>query len=166
MNWPKITKDTPLEEVKRIHQKIWDYAIEHGEKPSTPYRNDCAACEYCHVTCKHCPIDWKDDLIGIVLFGCSRLYRAWNGAQHISENEERAISLAKKIRDIPFKYETREESHVRSEDGREATSSRQLDYAESIGTATEGESGVCCDRDDNFTARDIGEKNSKDAYSG
>lgn len=36
MNWPEITEETPIEEVKRIHQMIWDYVIENGEKPDTP----------------------------------------------------------------------------------------------------------------------------------
>lgn len=44
--WPEITKNTPIEKVKKIHQQIWNYVIEHGKKPKTPYYFDCVACEY------------------------------------------------------------------------------------------------------------------------
>lgn len=44
--WPEITSDTTLDELKEIHERIWNYAIENLRKPSTPYCNDCAFCEY------------------------------------------------------------------------------------------------------------------------
>lgn len=46
VKYSKITKDTPIEELKRIHQAIWDYVIENNRKPCTPYVSNCVACEY------------------------------------------------------------------------------------------------------------------------
>lgn len=53
MDWPKITDDTPLEEIKRIHQQIWQYVVENGEKPKTPYIQNCVLCEYGYVLAGH-----------------------------------------------------------------------------------------------------------------
>lgn len=46
VKYSKITEDTPIEELKRIHQAIWDYVIENNRKPCTPYVSNCVACEY------------------------------------------------------------------------------------------------------------------------
>lgn len=59
LNAPIITKETPLEMVEEIHHRIWDYVIENGHKPHTPYINDCAACAYAGADCKNCPITWS-----------------------------------------------------------------------------------------------------------
>lgn len=120
--WPKITKDTPIEEVKKIHQQIWDYVIEHGEKPMTPYASDCAACEYDELyegRCRSCPIVWPADdddegrCCNIPLDDdapenwwtrpVSGLYGRWDR----STGEERT-ELARQIRDLPWKFETEE----------------------------------------------------------
>ena len=104
MKWPKITKDTPMEELKRIHQAIWDYAIEHGEKPETPYRSNCIACEWGDMHenhCLSCPIIWPGNR------GCNScleeggLYRQFYQDCSILDKAE----LAKQIRDLPWKFE-------------------------------------------------------------
>ena len=117
MDWPKITKDTPMEELKRIHQTIWDYAIEHGKKPETPYFLDCVACEWCKLCfgnphgqkCSHCPIIWpgnsdhpccvspQDDGLYDLFCHSSRSYLR-------SGRDERKV-FAKLIRDLPWKFE-------------------------------------------------------------
>lgn len=116
MDWPKISKDTPLTEVKRIHQAIWDYVIEHGKKPDTPYRCDCAGCEYdslyeikfegcTHEECERCPIYWpeteetgnKHFCVGVKKFG---LFDKW-----LCAKGEEKVEIAHQIRDLPFKYE-------------------------------------------------------------
>lgn len=128
MKWPEITKDTPLEEVKRIHQMIWDYVIEHGEKPETPYENNCAFCEYgCSIAkdeddyhykydlytipvynmCKYCPGDWThEDIPAGSDFACERnggLYGRWSNAYCKIDEEAFVTDLAKQIRDIPIR---------------------------------------------------------------
>lgn len=111
--WPKVTKETPLSEVKRIHQLIWDYAINRSEKPCTPYFNDCVLCAYAgnkaitiaslkeflgtsnyssEGRCQFCPVKWpNEDSCG----KSSSLYHRWF--------RTRDPELAKRIRDIPFK---------------------------------------------------------------
>lgn len=111
--WPRVTADTPLSEIKRIHWLIWDYAINRGEKPCTPYFNDCVLCRYAsnkaitiallkgslgisnyslESRCHFCPVKWpNDDSCG----RSSSLYLRWF--------ETRDPELAKKIRDLPFK---------------------------------------------------------------
>lgn len=105
MEWPKITKETPLEEIKAIHQRIWDYVIEHGKKPDTPYHGDCAACEYDNVmsindidNCSKCPIAWPGD---VKCGSIESLYRK----RCLEQGLEKEIALARQIRDTPFKYE-------------------------------------------------------------
>lgn len=110
MHWPKITKDTPLTEVKRIHQAIWDYAIEHGEKPETPYNSNCAACNYAKMLsqfgdeyCSRCPIVWPRIPTSVYINRCFSTggpYSKWRN----STGEEKT-ELARQIRDLPFKYE-------------------------------------------------------------
>ena len=111
MDWAKITKDTPLEEIKRIHQTIWDYAIENGRKPDTPYVCNCAACEW---HCIHtgnrpgnygidnlcydgCPIAWDGIPLRFIGEFCGKAFYEWDD-NPTPEN-------AKRIRDMPFKYE-------------------------------------------------------------
>lgn len=112
MDWPEITKDTPQTEVKRIHQLIWNYVIEHGKKPFTPYVNDCVLCVYAQNTiphrvhyietlCRFCPASWTENI------ACpydESLFNRWN--------KTRDPELAKQIRDIPFKYELEEKQNV------------------------------------------------------
>lgn len=98
MDWPEITKDTPLEEIKRIHQQIWQYVVENGEKPETPYLSDCVCCSYCVAryggNCFYFPAKWHDES------GCcheSSEFDIWN--------HSRTEETAQAVRDIPFKYE-------------------------------------------------------------
>lgn len=113
MHWPEITKDTPLTEVKRIHQAIWDYVIEHGEKPNTPYMSNCIACEYAHWilfrNCDCCPVYWPAIKNGSrFCTGCfsgDGLYSKWC-------LNKLNVQLAKQIRDLPFKYELEEKKNV------------------------------------------------------
>lgn len=103
MYWPEITKDTPLEEIKRIHQQIWQYVVENGKKPATPYLFSCSACEYvAEFTdswelghCDICPIAWGERRSKIE--PCGELYYQWS--------EFPTKETAEQIRDIPFKYE-------------------------------------------------------------
>lgn len=119
MDWPKITSGTPMEEVVRIHRAIWDYVIEHKEKPDTPYLNDCAFCEYasCEYTkhnplgvsymqkCRYCLGDWPKSKPWISEYFCERgggLYSKWLKACQM-RNLNRAKKLAIQIRNIPIK---------------------------------------------------------------
>lgn len=101
MEWPEITKDTPMEELKRIHQQIWDYAIVFGYKPKTPYKSNCVACHWKSVhkkTCRHCPIIWPGKFIPyLCIFS---LYGEWTTA-----TEDKKVELAKQIHDLPWKFE-------------------------------------------------------------
>lgn len=130
MHWPEITKDTPLTEVMRIHQQIWDYVIEHGEKPDealVQYAFGCSACEYAESVsrqqyeivavcddfgniyqtnnfCLSCPIKWPNNQ------HCpsrDSIFRRW-----IEEDSFKKSNIAKQIRDLPFKYELEEKENV------------------------------------------------------
>ena len=105
--WPIITKDTPLSEIKEIHRRIWDYVIEHGEKPETPYVYDCVLCEYSDIrydvrgirSCSECPARWPGKLARCYVLGTD--YSGWCEE---SDPEKKRL-LAMKIRDIEFKEE-------------------------------------------------------------
>lgn len=112
MNWPPITKDTPLEEIKRIHQQIWQYTIDHGIKPITYiYDNDCVLCQYDTIMsglddalCSHCPAYFNgehDACLGGML-------QDYISAIRVDHDKNLAKRLAEQIRDIPFKYEMKE----------------------------------------------------------
>lgn len=116
MEWPEITKDTPIEEVMRIHRRIWDYVIEHGEKPVTPYASDCAFCQYYEAhfdeyitNCNDvCLGDWGEGL-----WCMTSIYGMWLCTGDEIEYKE----LAKQIRDIKLKEEYqngRSEDSIRS----------------------------------------------------
>lgn len=110
-DWPKITGDTSIEEVRRIHKMIWDIVVETGEKPCTPYRSDCALCEY---SCGHfndyvsscylCPAIWSESRLEYM--GCMNPespYHKWSRLHKESPiPTDKEIALAKAIRDIPF----------------------------------------------------------------
>lgn len=112
MEWPKITIDTPREELIRIHEQIWNYTIEHGDKPYTPYFGDCAACEFDGIflltkpylfpvgltssVCKFCPLG--EDFCSNDPTG---LYRKWLSAKLPRDKWKAAIE----IRDAEFKSE-------------------------------------------------------------
>lgn len=112
MYCPKITKDTPLEEIKRIHRQIWKYVVKIGRKPYTPYCFHCVDCEYVRVTensllnCYNkCPIAWfsttEDGL------PCGTEFYQWLDCQ--------TKETAEKIRDIPFKYELEKKGEENSQ---------------------------------------------------
>lgn len=107
MHWPEITKGTPLTEVKRIHQAIWDYAIEHGEKPKTPYISDCAGCEYTSGLCSYCPICWPENSYFEKICILGGLFTQWR-----ETSGQEKVDLVCKIRDLPFKYELEEKKNV------------------------------------------------------
>lgn len=82
-NWPEITKDTTIEELREIHKRIWLYAAEHGEKPETPYIWNCALCEWTKIVtnynpdnCLVCPASRKTIGLGHVDC-CNGLYSLW-----------------------------------------------------------------------------------------
>lgn len=118
MYWPEITKDTPLTEVKRIHQAIWDYTIRHGwMKPETPYPSSCVGCAYTNALgkddCKYCPILWPSD--NGCIDGGAGLYERYLNAlilKHPILDRIRLRNIAKQIRDLPFKYELEEKKNV------------------------------------------------------
>lgn len=119
MHWPEITKDTPLTDVKRIHQAIWDYVIEHGEKPDTPYHGNCVGCEYeflydrsIDTICEICPIYWPKTADGkrsCIGKHCSGLFDMFLYAIKYDLDYR---PIAKQIRDLPFKYELEEKQNV------------------------------------------------------
>lgn len=102
--WPEITKDTSMEEIKRIHKDIWNYVIEHGKKPRTPYIHNCVACEYVRqgfvIRCESCPIIWPD-CKACLTDRSDGLYDRWI----LSGGRERD-ELARQIRDLPWRFET------------------------------------------------------------
>lgn len=110
MNWPEITEETPIEEVKRIHQMIWDYVIENGEKPDTPYTINCVACARTRIDSKYkfeavcdlCPIVWPGDALYPYCVSPREngLYDRFCNAYGAEK-----IELAKQIRDLPWKFE-------------------------------------------------------------
>lgn len=116
MDWPEITKDTPLTEVKRIHQTIWDYVIEHGEKPDTPYRGDCIGCEYDILynksldSCEFCPIYWPKTIDGA--HSCVGEYDSGLYDRFMNGGDFERLEVAKQIRNLPFKYELEEKKNV------------------------------------------------------
>lgn len=104
LNWPKITADTPMEEIKRIHKEIWNYVIKHGMKPLTPYFNNCVACEYGTIHghpfehCLHCPIKWSNG------YDCNytqSLYNKWCTSSNIFIKKY----YARLIRNVSWKFE-------------------------------------------------------------
>lgn len=105
--WFKIAKDDPIGEVKKIHQKFWDYVIEHGKEPNIP----CYFMEIspvCHIVsrCDECPIVWPFN--GSHMRLCitnNGLYSRWREA-----TGEEKTELARQIRDLPWKFEQEEDS--------------------------------------------------------
>lgn len=97
--WPEITVDTTLDELKEIHERIWNYAIEHYQKPETPYFSNCACCEYDMISepvtiCRYCPL-------GQDFCEAGGIYYRW--VQAITQRDvEEAKRLATLIRDAPF----------------------------------------------------------------
>lgn len=115
MGYPVITKRTVLEELKHVHQEIWNYVIEHGEKPQTIYRNDCVCCEYVMLEnryknltrekCDKCPILWPQNLKKMrYCDGPGGIYTTW----HLCNIPNERQKLAKQIRDLPWKFESEE----------------------------------------------------------
>lgn len=111
--WPEITKDTPLEEIQRIHKEIWDYIITNGYKPTTPYLSNCALCAYAHSImqdreetydeqCRCCPSEFmfENDGIPPCLGGLYDLYRDHDGKYWIPRKQN--IKVVELIRDIKF----------------------------------------------------------------
>lgn len=92
-NWPKITKDTTIEELKEIHKRIWLYAAEHGEKPDTPYNSNCVLCEWDTINegtdCSMCPYKPKDENEKCL----DGLYNKWLNAAD-EEVEKIALQIA------------------------------------------------------------------------
>lgn len=107
--WPEITVNTTLDELKEIHERIWDYAVEHLRKPDTPYASDCAFCEYMRkmypdrrraLLCYECPIN-------AICKG--HLYKDWFRARENKEYKHcdpdiisTGVEAARSIRDLDF----------------------------------------------------------------
>lgn len=102
--WPKITKDTPVEVMRKTHQKIWQYVMDHDEKPDCLYISKCVACEYVFRSnkgCEQCPIEWPGSGN---CFKPDGLYRQWLKFMS-TEQYSRARQLARLIRDVKWKGE-------------------------------------------------------------
>lgn len=109
--WPEITSDTPLEVVRDIHRRIWDYVIEHGEKPDTPYKLDCVLCSYSK-DCENCPARWsllETDEGDPPCLNYDSPYYDWCTWSLIENDSEIVKEYAIKVRDIPFKEELKNE---------------------------------------------------------
>lgn len=127
LKWTKITKDTPLKEIKRIHKEIWDYMVKNGRKLDDAFNKylfGCSICEYAsdftgnyrmavitddfgnpydaYNFCYNCPIKWPNNQCCPSL---NSLFRKWNEEQDISKKSD----LAKQIRDLPWKFEVGED---------------------------------------------------------
>lgn len=93
IRWPKITKDTTIEELREIHKRIWLYVAEHGDKPGTPYGLDCALCEWDTVNqgtnCSMCPYKPKNENEKCL----DGLYGKWLDAEG-EEAEKIALQIA------------------------------------------------------------------------
>lgn len=107
--WHEITVDTPIEEIKRIHKDIWNYVIEHGKKPETPYCANCIVCEYNLIIggdCCDCSIIWPKNSDGKrVCYDVGGLFIKWDQSSDPEKTE-----LARQIRDLPWKFESEEDS--------------------------------------------------------
>lgn len=107
--WPEITVDTTLDELREIHECIWDYAIEHLRKPITPYFSNCAFCEYMrqmysdrrgYLLCRECPISaiCKGDLYDCWL----RAYMNKNYGNCDPDIISIGVEAARAIHDLAF----------------------------------------------------------------
>lgn len=107
MDWPEITKETAVDEIFEIHRRIWDETIKNFiqtdivEKPGTPYRSNCAFCEYAHIhrlPCCRCLADWGTGVFKYPL-------RCTNNDDFIVFSlgyaDERTLEAIKRIRNIP-----------------------------------------------------------------
>lgn len=116
--WPKITADTPLEEIQEIHKKIWTHAIEFGSKyTDTPYLNNCVLCEYAdlncyeispeypqHTRCQLCPARWPVNKPSEFMHYClESTYGQWIDAKVNQFTKAVRWALAIKVRDVEFK---------------------------------------------------------------
>lgn len=102
-NWPKITKDTTIEELKEIHKRIWLYASEHGEKPMmTPYLCNCVLCEWTKLMsnsmteCNLCPAPRRKRVVGngIAPDCCDGLFSLWSHMEDPRLKRKLALQIA------------------------------------------------------------------------
>lgn len=119
-NWPEITTETTMEKLQEIHKRIWQYVIENGYKPDTPYTASCAACEYAFKVaemvfpsdslrhmCDCCPAIWVGDIETCCYHPLSP-YDRWYNARLFDHKKEQKIYAAM-VRDVEFKKEERED---------------------------------------------------------
>lgn len=103
--WPKISADTPISDIRRIHRCIWHYTAKHGVKPiDTAYIDNCVLCHYAYLKsfkqnnltadrCKLCPSKLK-------CYKSNSLYQRWLCAEYNNEERNRLAIL---IRDTEIK---------------------------------------------------------------
>lgn len=120
--WPKIDANTDLKEIQKIHKDIWNYVMEVGHKPETPYISDCVLYSYAALQylfqksespyrtevkrCDFCPAIWGSEKnIGIVCWEPGSSYCEWFPDYHLNYNRERSRKVAEEIRDIPFDFD-------------------------------------------------------------
>lgn len=102
--WPTITADMDIGELRLIHKKIWQYVVDNDRKPNVPYFSGCALCQYARILngnissgmCKKCPADWS---VGGVCSNHQSLFSMW----HYESDRVRRREYAEAIRDISFK---------------------------------------------------------------
>lgn len=103
--YPDITKNTPMEELMRIHKDFWNYAMEHGDLPPSKFFS--GASPVCQLfECRDCPIIWPKNDSG------DRLCTIRNGFAHrwdVATGQEKT-ELARQIRDLPWKFEQEKDS--------------------------------------------------------
>lgn len=106
--WPEIILNTPFEELKAIHKRIWDECIEEyngRHKPKTPYNSNCVACEVAFLRfkkngpfmCHYCPMFDEDSMCII----SGSLFERWRYAT----NRVDKIRFAQQIRDYKWREE-------------------------------------------------------------
>lgn len=96
-----------IDEIRYVHEFIWDFADKYGRKPLVPYVSHCILCEYNGLLrpCSKCLGDWPVNNENKKLcFGRGEggLYTKWVTAVRTGE-KEKAHEYAIMIRDIPFK---------------------------------------------------------------
>lgn len=101
----KFDAHISVEEIKRIHQKFWNYVIEIGYKPKTYYMNNCTLCsvamliydEYARMTdsiCDFCPA--REMRHYNCADGINSLFHKWEFANDLEEKNK----WAEAIRDV------------------------------------------------------------------
>ena len=96
-----------LEESERLHKELWNWLSENPMKEEVNQHVDTcyhakSACSFTDGHCTSCPINWGEN--------CTCMYDAEKQEMGLiykwgqSENPEQRAELARKIRDLPWKF--------------------------------------------------------------